>query len=108
MLKTPLQISALNCDHSDSFPQFTGSHAFLPDGFMSVLFNLAQGLEVKLYSAVTDVELMREEGKGMQVKVTDTLNHEYITDRVCDKYLRTSIILCVCLNDNLYSTDLNL
>ncbi len=82
-LSSPCQVSAFNWDHNDNFPQFSGCHALLPDGYMSVLSRLAEGFDIKLDSVVRHVQLVQREGEGtMAVKVTDTRRNEYISDRV--------------------------
>lgn len=50
---------------------------------MTVLSRLVEGFEVQLDSVVRHVQLMKGEGGGMAVKVTDTRRNEYISDRVC-------------------------
>lgn len=77
------QVSSFNWDHNDNFPQFSGCHALLPGGYMSVLSRLAEGFEVQLDSVVKHVELVRREGSGhTMVRVTDTRGNEFTGDRV--------------------------
>ena len=78
-----LQVSAINSDQNENFCQFSGHHAFPADGYMSVLSPLAEDVNVELNCIVTNVKLERKNGLGMQVKVTDTNDNEYISDRVC-------------------------
>lgn len=80
----PLQVSSFNWDHNDNFPQFSGCHALLPDGYMSMLSPLARGFDIQLDSVVKHVELLRREGdRGYtSVRLTDTRGNESIADRV--------------------------
>ena len=78
-----LQVSSFNWDHNDNFPQFSGCHALLPGGYMSVLSRLAEGFEIQLDSVVKHVELLKREGGGYSgVRVTDTRGNEFSADRV--------------------------
>ena len=77
----------MNSDQNENFCQFSGSHAFPADGYMSLLFPLAKGIEVELNSIVKSVKLEKRNSFGMQVKVTDTSGKEYISDRVCTSNL---------------------
>lgn len=79
------KVSSFHWDHNDNFPQFSGCHALLPDGYMGMLSALAKGFEIQLDSVVKHVELHRE-GTGAStcssVKLTDTRNNEFAADRV--------------------------
>jgi len=50
-----VQVSALNWDHNDRHPQFSGHHAFLPDGYSKLLHKLAEQVNVKLNCPVSRV-----------------------------------------------------
>lgn len=50
-----VQVSALNWDHNDRHPQFSGHHAFLPDGYSKLLNKLAEQVNVKLNCPVSRV-----------------------------------------------------
>ena len=79
-----VQVSSFNWDHNDNFPQFSGCHALLPEGYMSVLSRLADGFDVQLDCVVKHVEVMRREGVDYtSVRVTDTRGNEAVADRVC-------------------------
>ena len=75
-------MSSFNWDHNDNFPQFSGCHALLSDGYMSILSRLGEGFEVQLDSVVKHVEVIKR-GEGIvAVRVTDTRGNESIADRV--------------------------
>lgn len=80
------QVSSFNWDHNDNFPQFSGCHALIPDGYMSILSRLADGFDVVFDSVVKHVELVRREGErekdNIAVRVTDTRGNEAVADRV--------------------------
>lgn len=79
-----IQVSSFNWDHNDNFPQFSGCHALLPAGYMSVLSRLAEGFDVQLDSVVKHVELVKRDGSSYtSVKVTDTRGNEFTADKVC-------------------------
>ncbi|ROI15267.1 Lysine-specific histone demethylase 1B [Anabarilius grahami] len=46
------QVSARSWDHNECFAQFSGDHTLFTDGYSSVLHNLAQGLDIRLNTAV--------------------------------------------------------
>uniref|UniRef100_A0A9J8CMT6 [histone-H3]-N(6),N(6)-dimethyl-L-lysine(4) FAD-dependent demethylase n=1 Tax=Cyprinus carpio carpio TaxID=630221 RepID=A0A9J8CMT6_CYPCA len=46
------QVSARSWDHNECFAQFSGDHTLLADGYSSVLHKLAQGLDIRLNTAV--------------------------------------------------------
>ena len=48
-------MSALNWDHNDRHPQFSGHHAFLPEGYSKLLHKLAEQVNVKLNCPVSRV-----------------------------------------------------
>ena len=76
-------MSSFNWDHNDSFPQFSGCHALLADGYMSMLSLLAKGFDIQLDSVVKHVELLRREGGGYSsVRLMDTRGNEFSADRV--------------------------
>lgn len=76
-------VSSFNWDHNDNFPQFTGCHALLSDGYMSMLSPLARGFDIQLDSVVKHVELLKREGGGhCAVKLTDTRGNEFSADKV--------------------------
>jgi len=72
------KVSSFHWDHNDSFAQFSGCHALLPDGYFSILSRLAEGLEIHLDTPVKKVELM-EDGR---VGVTDSKGRLWAADRV--------------------------
>lgn len=51
------EVSALQWDQNERFPQFSGQHGLVPDGFLALLQSLAQGLDIRLGQQVTHVEL---------------------------------------------------
>ena len=72
------QVSAFHWDHNDTFSQFSGCHALLPDGYMSILSQLSRDVEVHLNTPVTGVGV-REDGK---VCVVDARGKEWGSDKV--------------------------
>ena len=74
----PLKVSSFHWDHNDSFAQFSGCHALLPDGYMSILSRLAEGLEIHLNNPVRRVEFMSDGRVG----VTDSKGKLWAADRV--------------------------
>lgn len=46
------QVSARSWDHNECFAQFSGDHTLLPGGYELVLHKLAQGLDIRLKTAV--------------------------------------------------------
>jgi hypothetical protein len=76
-------VSSFNWDHNDNFPQFSGCHALLADGYMSMLNPLARGFDIQLDSVVKHVELLKREGGGYSsVHLTDTRGNEFNADKV--------------------------
>ena len=74
----PLKVSSFHWDHNDSFAQFSGCHALLPDGYLSILSRLAEGLEIHLNNPVRRVEFMSDGRVG----VTDSKGKLWAADRV--------------------------
>ena len=74
----PPKVSSFHWDHNDNFAQFSGCHALLPDGYMSILSRLAEGLEIHLNNPVRRVEFMSDGRVG----VTDSKGKLWATDRV--------------------------
>ncbi|KAH7947466.1 hypothetical protein HPB52_012195 [Rhipicephalus sanguineus] len=60
------KVSALQWDENERFPQFSGQHALVPDGFGCLLQALAEGLDVRYGHKVTAIEYGSEEG-GVRV-----------------------------------------
>uniref|UniRef100_A0A8C1LZZ9 [histone-H3]-N(6),N(6)-dimethyl-L-lysine(4) FAD-dependent demethylase n=1 Tax=Cyprinus carpio TaxID=7962 RepID=A0A8C1LZZ9_CYPCA len=58
------QVSACSWDHNECFAQFSGDHTLLADGYSSVLHKLAQGLDIRLNTAVQHVDYS---GEGVTV-----------------------------------------
>uniref|UniRef100_A0A9J7X3V1 CW-type domain-containing protein n=1 Tax=Cyprinus carpio carpio TaxID=630221 RepID=A0A9J7X3V1_CYPCA len=58
------QVSARSWDHNECFAQFSGDHTLLADGYSSVLHKLAQGLDIRLNTAVQHVDYS---GEGVTV-----------------------------------------
>ena len=71
-------VSSFHWDHNDNFAQFSGCHALLPDGYMSILSRLAEGLEIHLNNPVRRVEFMSDGRVG----VTDSKGKLWAADRV--------------------------
>ena len=46
------QASALHWDQNEAFPQFTGVHSMISEGYSAVLERLSQGLDVRLNTVV--------------------------------------------------------
>ena len=74
----PLKVSSFHWDHNDNFAQFSGCHALLPDGYMSILSRLAEGLEIHLNNPVKRIEFMSDGRVG----VTDFKGKLWAADRV--------------------------
>ncbi|XP_065281248.1 lysine-specific histone demethylase 1B-like isoform X2 [Dermacentor albipictus] len=60
------EVSALQWDQNERFPQFSGQHALVPDGFGRLLQALAEGLDIRYGHKVTTIEYGSEEG-GVRV-----------------------------------------
>ncbi|XP_052388842.1 lysine-specific histone demethylase 2 [Carassius gibelio] len=58
------RVSACSWDHNECFAQFSGDHTLLTDGYSSVLHKLAQGLDIRLNTAVQHVDYS---GEGVTV-----------------------------------------
>ncbi|XP_048059434.1 lysine-specific histone demethylase 1B isoform X2 [Megalobrama amblycephala] len=71
------QVSARSWDHNECFAQFSGDHTLFTDGYSSVLHNLAQGLDIRLNTAVQHVEY-----SGDAVKVTSTCGSHWSAQKV--------------------------
>ncbi|XP_055076756.2 lysine-specific histone demethylase 2 isoform X3 [Misgurnus anguillicaudatus] len=71
------QVSARSWDHNECFAQFSGDHTLLPGGYESVLRKLAQGLDIRLNTAVQCVEY-----SGEDVKVTCTSGRQWSAQKV--------------------------
>ncbi|XP_039520073.1 lysine-specific histone demethylase 1B isoform X2 [Pimephales promelas] len=71
------QVSARSWDHNECFAQFSGDHTLLIDGYSSVLHNLAQGLDIRLNTAVQHVEY-----SGDAVKVTSFCGSHWTAQKV--------------------------
>lgn len=71
------QVSARSWDHNECFAQFSGDHTLLPGGYESVLHKLAQGLDIRLNTAVQCVEY-----SGEEVKVTCTSGRQWSAQKV--------------------------
>uniref|UniRef100_A0A2R5LMK0 Putative amine oxidase n=1 Tax=Ornithodoros turicata TaxID=34597 RepID=A0A2R5LMK0_9ACAR len=54
-------VSALQWDQNERFPQFSGQHALVPDGFGALLQGIAQGLDVRFSHQVTRVDYSCED-----------------------------------------------
>ncbi|KAH6935162.1 hypothetical protein HPB50_004298 [Hyalomma asiaticum] len=50
------EVSALQWDQNERFPQFSGQHALVPDGFGRLLQALAEGLDIRYGHKVTMIE----------------------------------------------------
>ena len=74
----PLQISSFNWDHNDNFAQFSGCHALLANGYMSVFSKLAEGMDIHYDTVVKRVELMTSGG----VRVVDSRGNVFHGDKV--------------------------
>ena len=74
----PLQISSFNWDHNDNFAQFSGCHALLANGYMSVFSKLAEGMDIHYDTVVKRVELM----SGGGVRVVDSRGSVFHGDKV--------------------------
>uniref|UniRef100_A0A6B0VG90 Putative lysine-specific histone demethylase 1 n=2 Tax=Ixodes ricinus TaxID=34613 RepID=A0A6B0VG90_IXORI len=57
------EVSALQWDQNERFPQFSGQHGLVPDGFLALLQSLGQGLDVRLGQQVTHVEYSGDDEK---------------------------------------------
>ncbi|EEC20158.1 amine oxidase, putative, partial [Ixodes scapularis] len=57
------EVSALQWDQNERFPQFSGQHGLVPDGFLALLQSLVQGLDVRLGQQVTHVEYSEDDEK---------------------------------------------
>ena len=83
-------MSSIYWDHNDNFPQFSGCHALLPSGYMSILSKLAKGFDIKYDSVVRHVEIVGGEGSGggsslgSAVRLTDTRGNEWLASKVSD------------------------
>ena len=76
------QVSSLYWDHNDNFPQFSGCHALIPDGYMSILKKLAQGFEINYDCVVKHVEIVKGQRGHPSVRVVNTRGTEWIADKV--------------------------
>lgn len=50
-------VSALHWDQNEQFPQFTGHHALMITGYSKLTGALAEGLDIRFNSAVTQVRI---------------------------------------------------
>ncbi|XP_056597117.1 lysine-specific histone demethylase 2 [Triplophysa dalaica] len=71
------QVSARSWDHNECFAQFSGDHTLLPGGYELVLHKLAQGLDIRLKTAVQCVEY-----SGEGVKLTCTNGSQWTAQKV--------------------------
>lgn len=55
-------VSALQWDQNERYPQFSGQHALVPDGFGCLLQALAEGLDIRYGQHVTAIDYTSEEG----------------------------------------------
>ncbi|XP_070534432.1 lysine-specific histone demethylase 2-like [Ptychodera flava] len=71
------QVSALNWDQNEEFPQLAGDHCMLPCGYMTLLNSTAQGLDIRLNTEITDIDY-----SGDEVILTSVDDEKWTCSRV--------------------------
>ena len=70
------QVSALNWDQNEQFPQFQGEHTIMTHGFASILEKLAEGIKTRYSSPVEKIKDLEN-----QVEVTIRSGEKIVADR---------------------------
>lgn len=71
------KVSSLSWDQNEAFPQFSGDHTLLQNGFGVLLKNLAQGLDITFNCEVEEINY-----SGEKVILTSSEGREFTADKV--------------------------